>query len=299
MNFWQLFSRLRREEPSPKIALVLGGGAARGFAHIGVIKELVRQGVTIDMIVGTSVGGLIGAIYAADGDIDRLESIARPLKRKDLFDYSLAVLFSRMGLAKGEKLVTFVREHFSQTTIEELKIPFAAVATDLRQGRRVVLNQGPLVTAIRASCAIPGIFAPVEHEGRLLVDGLILENLPVAPAREMGADIVIAVDISRCANDNHLDDLVDVIVQSVCIMSAARVQESRNAADILITPDLRTVGRMDFDKKDHCIQAGAAAVRDAMPEIAKTLASWKKTKRWWKFKPWRKRSSAGKPTSMP
>lgn len=299
MNFRQLFSLPRREEPRPKIALVLGGGTARGFAHIGVIKELVRQQVPIDMIVGTSVGSLIGALYAADGDIGRLEAVARPLKRKDLFDYSLTVLFGRMGLAKGEKLAEFVREQIPQTTIEELRIPFAAVATDLKQGRRVVLDKGPLVAAIRASCAIPGIFAPVEHEGRLLVDGLVLENLPVVPAREMGADIVIAVDVSRCANDNHIDDLVDVIVQSVCIMSAARVQESRSAADILITPELGTVGRMDFDKKDQCIQAGAAAVRNAMPEIAKAIASWQKASRWQRFNPWRKKPVAGKPSATP
>lgn len=298
MNFRQLLSLPPLEKPRPKIALVLGGGTARGFAHIGVIRELVHQQVPIDMIVGTSVGSLIGALYAADGDIDRLESVARPLKRKDLFDYGLTVLLGRMGLAKGEKLAEFVRGNIPKTMIEELKIPFAAVATDLRRGQRVVLDKGPLVAAIRASCAIPGIFAPVEHEGRLLVDGLILENLPVAPAREMGADLVIAVDISRCANDNHIDDMVDVIVQSVCIMSAERAQESRSAADILITPDLRTVGRMDFDKKDYCIQAGVAAARNAMPEITKALATWEKASGWARFVPWRKRALAGKPSAV-
>lgn len=276
MKLRQWFTLLRRERPRPKVALVLGGGAARGFAHIGVIKELVRQNVPIDMIVGTSVGSLIGALYAADGDIDRVEAIARPLKRKDLFDYSLKALVDRMGLAKGEKLAAFVRGHVAKGTIEELKIPFAAVTTDLKAGKRVVLDKGSVVTAVSASCAIPGIFAPVEHEGRLLVDGWVLDNIPVAAAREMGADIVIAVDVSPSVADGQIDDLVDVIVQSVSIMSAEHIRNSRDAADVLVVPELGLVGRMDFDRKDVCIAAGVAAVETAMPEIGKVLAARRK-----------------------
>lgn len=276
MKLRQWFTLLRRERPRPKVALVLGGGAARGFAHIGVIKELVRQNVPIDMIVGTSVGSLIGALYAADGDIDRVEAIARPLKRKDLFDYSLKALVDRMGLAKGEKLAAFVRGHVAKGTIEELKIPFAAVTTDLKAGKRVVLDKGPVVTAVCASCAIPGIFAPVAHEGRLLVDGWVLDNIPVAAAREMGADIVIAVDVSPSVTDGQIDDLVDVIVQSVSIMSAEHIRNSRDAADVLVVPELGLVGRMDFDRKDVCIAAGVAAVETAMPEIGKVLAARRK-----------------------
>jgi NTE family protein len=274
---------LGMRSPEPKVVLALGGGAARGFAHIGVIKELEREQIPIDLVVGTSVGALIGAIYACEGRLDRLEAVARPLVRKDLFDYGLAPLFDRMGLAKGESLRALIRNSIPKVTIEEFTIPFAAVATDLKAGRRVVLSQGSVETAVRASCAIPGIFAPIEYEGRLLVDGWVLENIPVAAARELGADLVIAVDVSMAIAGNDIDDVIDVIVQSVSIMSAEQMKWSRSKADIFITPDLHSVGRMDFDKKEFCLQAGIQAARDALPEIREKIAAWKRANWWRRF----------------
>src|SRR3989304_9422408 len=171
MRLWgKLLDRLRGKPKSlPRVALVLGGGAARGFAHVGVIRILEQEKIPIHMIVGTSVGSLIGAIYAAELDSLDLEITAFQLERDDLLDYS--VLTIKKGRIVGERLERFVSQKVHVARIEDLKIPFAAVATDIRTGERVVLNSGPLARAVRASCALPGIFQPVEMNGRLLVDG--------------------------------------------------------------------------------------------------------------------------------
>jgi len=149
---------------------VLGGGAARGFAHVGVIRALEQEKVPIDLVVGTSVGSLIGAIYAADLDSFDLEWTAFKLEKDDLFDYGVITAVMGMGAAKGDKLEEFVRSHVKVQNIEDLKLPFAAVATDLNWGTKVVLDRGPLARAVRASSSIPGVFQPVQHMGKILVD---------------------------------------------------------------------------------------------------------------------------------
>ena len=157
--------------PRPKIALVLGGGAARGFAHVGVIRVLEQEKIPIDMIIGTSVGSLIGAIYASDLNSFELEWTAFSLEKDHLFDFAVLSAFTAMGPVKGDRLEEFVRTKIAVTNIENLKLPFAAVATDLNRGTRIVLDKGSIARAVRASSAIPGVFNPVEHQGRLLVDG--------------------------------------------------------------------------------------------------------------------------------
>lgn len=284
MNLPRFLPFLRRAVPAPKIALVLGGGAARGFAHIGVIQELERQNIPISLVVGTSVGSLIGAIYACCGDSAKLEAIARPIRRKDIFDYDLKTFLSRAGLVDGETLQKFVAQHVPCNDFAQLKIPFVAVATDLVAGRTVVLDRGPVDVAVRASCAIPGIFPPVRVDDQVLVDGWVLENIPVCVARQMGADIVIAVDVSIGVADNQLGDLIDVIVQSITIMSAEHMKKSKAAADIVISPDMSGVKRMDFEKKEFCLEAGVVAARDALPEIRGRIASWRKPGWWQRFR---------------
>src|SRR5512135_211798 len=185
------------EPPKPKIALVLGGGAARGFAHVGVIRALEQEMITISMIIGTSVGSLIGAIYASDLNSFELEWTAFTLEKDSLFDYGILNAFTGMGMAKGERLEEFVRTKIATTNIENMKLPFTAVATDLNRGTRVVLNRCSVAKAVHASSAIPGVFDPVSHQGKILVDGGVMDNIPADVARERGADIVIAVDISE------------------------------------------------------------------------------------------------------
>jgi len=274
MNFGKFFSFFSGQRPMPKIALVLGGGAARGFAHIGVIRVLEQEKIPIDLIVGTSVGSLIGAIYAYDVNSFELEWSAFTLERDDIFDYGLMTVFTGLGAAKGEKLEEFVTTRVPIADIEDLKIPFAAVATDLNRGVRVVLDRGPVARAVRASCSIPVVFQPVEHQGGLLVDGGLLDNLPVSVARERGADLVIAVDISVNVENHDITNLIEVIVQSINIMAAENMRRRKQEADVLISPAVGSVGMMDFGQKKLCMQAGIEATQKAMPEIRKKIEAW-------------------------
>ncbi len=264
------------EAPRPKVALVLGGGAARGFAHVGVIRALEQEKIPIDMVVGTSVGSLIGAIYACDMNSFDLEWTAFTLEKDDVFDYALLSAITGMGPVKGDKLEAFVRNKVPVANIEQLKLPFAAVATDLNRGTRVVLDHGPVARAVRASSAIPGVFNPVEHQGRLLVDGGLVDNIPVSVAREKGADIVIAVDIGENVTNFNITNLVDVMLQSVTIIMKENANQKKKDADVLITPAVGDVAMLDFTQKKRCMQAGIEAAQRAVPEIRKKIDEWEK-----------------------
>jgi NTE family protein len=258
----------------PKIALVLGGGAARGFAHVGVIRALEQEKVPIDLIVGTSVGSLIGAIYAYDTNSMELEWTAFMLEKGDLLDYGLITAFTGMGAAKGDKIEEFVKSKVPVANIENLKIPFSAVATDLNRGTTVVLDKGPVARAVRASSAIPGVFNPVEYNGRLLVDGGVIDNIPVSVAREKGADIIIAVDISENVINFNITNLLDVMLQTITIMGAENAKARRKEADVLISPKIGDVGMLDFTQKKRCMLAGIEAAQKVMPEIKAKIEEW-------------------------
>jgi NTE family protein len=264
--------------PEPRVALVLGGGAARGFAHIGVIRVLEQERVPVDLVVGTSVGSLIGAIYAADRDSFELEWTAFQLEKDDLFDFGVANAVLGMGYAKGEKLEAFVRAKVKPANIEQLKLPFAAVATDLNWGTRVVIDRGPVARAVRASSAIPGVFEPVVHLGKLLVDGGVVDNIPIDVARERGADIVVAVDISENVGNVKIKNAIDVVLQATNIMFAENVARLRRDADVLVTPAVGDVAMLDFGQKKRCMQAGIEAARQAMPRIRAAVEGWKARK---------------------
>ncbi len=260
--------------PKPRIALVLGGGAARGFAHVGVIRALEQEKIPIDLVVGTSVGSLIGAIYAADLDSFELEWTAFKLEKDDLFDYGVMAAVMGMGLARGDKLEEFVKNRVKVANIENLKLAFAAVATDLNWGTKVVIDRGPVARAVRASSAIPGVFQPVQHMGKLLVDGGVVDNIPISVARAKGADIVVAVDISENVGNTNITNLVDVMIQATNIMFALNVDHSKKDADVLITPPVGNVGMLDFTQKKRCMQAGIEAARRAVPEIRRVVERW-------------------------
>jgi NTE family protein len=264
------------EAPKPKIALVLAGGAARGFAHIGVIRVLEQEKIPIDLIVGTSVGSLIGAIYAHDQNSFELEWTAFALEKDHVFDFGMLGALTSMGPVKGDRLEEFVRAKVPVLNIENLKVPFAAVATDLNRGTRVVLDRGSVARAVRASSAIPGVFNPVQHQGRMLVDGGVVDNIPIAVAREKGADIVIAVDISENVTNFNVTNMVDVVIQSVNIMFKENVATRKKDADVLIAPAVGNVGMLDFTEKKRCMQAGIDAARLAVPEIRGKLETWEK-----------------------
>jgi len=260
--------------PVPRIALALGGGAARGFAHIGVIRVLEAERIPIDLVVGTSVGSLIGALYAQKRDVFDLEWTAFSLTQDDLVDTGVMNAIVGMGLAKGERLEKFVESKVTVKTIEGLQVPFAAVATDLNWGSKVVLDKGSVARAVHASSAIPGLFEPVAHQGKILVDGGVIENIPIATARERGADLVVAVDISGDVGNANIRNLVDVLVQANNIMFARNSETSKRGADVLIAPDVRGVAMLDFTQKKRCMQAGMDAARAAVPRIREAIAAW-------------------------
>ena len=262
--------------PQPRVALVLGGGAARGFAHIGVIRALEREKIPIAMIIGTSVGSLIGAIYAADMNSFDLEWTAFLLEKDSIFDYGFMSAITGMGVAKGDKLEEFVKTKVLITNIEDLRVPFAAVATDLNRGARVVLDKGPVARAVRASSAIPGVFPPVEHQGKMLVDGGVMDNVPVSVARDKGADLVIAVDIGQQVINYNITNLLDVMLQSISIMAAENAKFKKKDADVLISPKIGDVGMLDFSQKKRCMQAGIDATETAMPEIKQKIEEWQR-----------------------
>jgi NTE family protein len=258
-------------ERRPRVGLVLGGGAARGFAHVGVLRVLEDEGIPVDLVVGTSVGSLVGALYADGYDARALEALARDLDRDDFFDFSLTPALFGTGLATGQRLERWMTNHLRARNIEQLARRYAAVATDLDDGSAVVLDRGDVARAVRASSAIPGVFEPVAMGGRLLVDGGVVANLPVAIARRLGADVVIAVDVTEVAGKAQPANFVEVVMRAVTILTHAGVEESARAADVLVTPAVGEVGLLDFSAKDRAIGTGIAAARAKLPELRRAV----------------------------
>ncbi len=250
----------------PKVALVLGGGAARGFAHVGVIRVLERQKIPIDLIVGANTGSLIGALYADRMSASDLERIALKLEERDIFDYHF--INPTQGFVRGDRLEDFVAKNLSIDDLERLKIPFAAVATDIQKGETVVLKSGSAARAVRASNAIPGIFTPVAYQGKFLADGGVLDNVPVEAARKMGADIVIAVDLGgEGGEEAQVNNIFDAIVRSLYLAAREKSEAQLKRADVAIRPKLANTGLMDFSRKKELIALGMDAAEKALPAI--------------------------------
>ncbi len=283
-----------------KVGLALGGGAARGLAHVGVLRALLREGIPLDVITGTSMGAIVGGAYAAGGDIAGVEHALRTLLASESFQktrvaflretksqrggllYSVS-RFVRQGIVYGmstmrssflsaEQFAANMRAIVPDARIEDLSVRFAAVAVDLEAGREVVLSRGSLRDAVAASAAIPGILPPRRVNGRLLIDGGWVDKVPVLPAFRLGADVVIAVDISA-----ELDDPkayrrgIDVFLRANSIKDAMLVGLLRRMADVVVQPAVRRVHWADFEKFDFCIAAGDRAVVEALPAIRDLL----------------------------
>jgi NTE family protein len=243
----------------PRIALVLGGGSAKGFAHVGVIR-----------IVGTSVGSLIGAIYASNPDSFQLEWATFKIERGDILDFS--IVSSKLGPVQGARLESFVEQTAKAKKVEDTKIPFYPVATDLNTGETVILAKGSLAKAVHASSAIPGIFAPVPFDNRTLVDGGVTNNVACDIARSKGADIVIAVNLQRDIKDSDIGSVIDVIAQSISILMRENSRAKLQQADIVIEPDTKGVSVFDFSQKKLLVEEGIKAARKALPKIRETIA---------------------------
>lgn len=255
----------------PKVALVLGGGAARGFAHVGVIRALERGKIRIDLIVGADSGSLFGAIYADRKSASELERTALALDERDIFDYNF--INPTQGFVRGERLEDFIVKRLSTKEIERLTIPFAAVATDVQNGAVVTLQSGSVARAVHASHAIPGIFSPVTHQGKMLVDGGVLDNVPVDVARKLGADIVIAVDLGDGMQEAQVNNVFDAIVQSLFLTARQNSEAKLKQADVVIRPKLGNAGLIDFTRKKELLALGVQAAEQALPAIRAKIGS--------------------------
>ena len=254
--------------PRPaKIAVVLGAGAARGFAHVGVLKVLESQHVPVHMVVGASVGSFVGSLYAYGYDAFTLQTLALTLEREDLVDLTLP----DNGFVKGEKLEKYVNRMVRGTPIETFRIPFHAVAADIQTGEEMVFGTGNAGVAVRASCSIPGVFKPARVGDKTYVDGGLVSPVPVDAARRYGADVVIAVDISASRNMTVPQGAIETILQSVDIMHAKISQLQLPRADVVIKPDVGRIGAGDFTKKHAALLEGEKAALAAMPSIQAIL----------------------------
>jgi len=253
------------KKSEPKVALVLGGGSAKGFAHVGVLRALEKEKIPIHMIVGTSVGSLIGGIYASNPDSFQLEWTAFKINRGDILDYS--VVSSKMGPVQGAKLEAFVEQNAKVKLVEATKIPFYPVATDLNTGQTVTLEKGSLARAIHASSAIPGIFVPVAFGNRTLVDGGVTSNIACEVARSKGATVIIAVNLQKDIKDTDITSVIDVIAQSIAIMMHANSKTKLSYADVILEPDTKGISMFDFSQKKILMEEGIKATERAMPKI--------------------------------
>ena len=251
----------------PKIGLALGGGAARGFAHIGVIKMLESQGIVPDYIVGTSAGAVVGSLYASGHVAFAMQKIAQQLDEKIFADWTLG----GRGFLKGEALQDFINQHLNMRPLEKLNKPFAVVATDLNTGERVVFRTGDSGLAVRASAAVPGIFQPTQFGGKTYVDGGLSSPIPVQAARDMGADFVIAVDISARPEGQPVDSLTAIIWQTTTIMGGVIGANELKGADVVIRPRLPYVKSWDFAARNDAMLEGERAALAALPKIRQKL----------------------------
>jgi NTE family protein len=256
-----------------RIGLALGGGAARGFAHIGVIKALESQGVIADVIVGTSAGSVVGAMYAAGNNGFALQKMALEMDEATISDWSISLFSKSSGVLKGEALQAYVNKMVLQVPIEKLKKPFGAVATDLNSGLPVLFQRGNTGLAVRASSAVPGLFQPVKINERLYVDGGLVSPVPVRFVREMGVDLVIAVNISTQADVQAASSSLEVLMQTFTIMGQSLNYFELKAADIVIKPELPSMKGNDFAGRNLAILAGERAAMAIMPELKQKIRS--------------------------
>jgi NTE family protein len=254
-----------------KIGLALGGGAARGFAHIGVIKALEAQGIYPDIVVGTSAGSVVGAMYAAGNDGFALQKIAMEMDEATISDWALPLFGKSSGVLKGEALQSYVNKAVKNVTMEKLKLKFGAVATDLNTGKPILFARGNTGQAVRASSSVPSVFQPVVIGGHQYVDGGLVAPVPVRFVREMGADFVIAVNISTQTEAQEAVSSLQVLLQTFAIMGQRLNYYELQDANIVIQPALANMGGNDFAGRNRAILAGEQAAAAVMPQLKAKL----------------------------
>ncbi|MFC5921379.1 patatin-like phospholipase family protein [Neisseria weixii] len=260
-----------KAKPKAVIGLALGGGASKGFAHIGIIKVLQENGIPVHVVSGTSAGSIVGSLYASGMSPDRLELEAEILGKTDLVDLTL----STSGFIKGEKLQTYINQKVGGKPMERFPRKFAAVATDFESGKAVEFSRGNAGQAVRASASIPNVFQPVTIGGRRYVDGGLSQPVPVTAAKNRGANFVIAVDISAKPVKNVSRDFFSYLDQTLNIMSTTSLQNELGKASVVIKPQVLELGSIGgFDQKKRAIRLGEQAARAALPEIKRKLSAY-------------------------
>lgn len=251
-----------------KVGLALSGGAARGIAHIGVLKALREAKISIDMIAGASSGALIGALYASGLDIEKIEEKALSLKWREFADFTLP----KMGLISGKGIEEFVSEHTRVRDFNELKIPLAIVTTDLISEKEIIFKEGPLARIVQASCSIPGVYTPVKYEGMLLIDGGVVNILPADVLRRMGADFVIGVDANTKATIGpEPKNVFQVIIRSWDVISRQGAKRAKKDADLVIYPEIGDISKVDLKRAKELLQAGYQATQEVIPQLKREI----------------------------
>lgn len=264
--------QVQTAKPAAVVGLALGGGASKGFAHVGIIKVLKENGIPVKVVTGTSAGSIVGSLFASGMSPDRLELEAEILGKTDLVDLTL----STSGFIKGEKLQNYINRKVGGRRIQQFPIKFAAIATDFETGKAVAFNQGNAGQAVRASAAIPNVFQPVIIGRHTYVDGGLSQPVPVSAARRQGANFVIAVDISARPGKNISQGFFSYLDQTLNVMSVSALQNELGQADVVIKPQVLDLGAVGgFDQKKRAIRLGEEAARAALPEIKRKLAAYR------------------------
>ena len=254
----------------PKLGLALGGGAARGFAHIGVLQVLEEEGIKPSLVVGTSAGSVVASFYASGKTGQQLQWLADTMDETQFTDW--ANPFSGRGILRGEALGKYINSQLNGMKIEDMKLPLGIVATDLRTGDGILFRRGDVATAVRASSAVPSVFEPVQIAGKDYVDGGLVSPVPVRYARQMGADLVLAIEISSRPEDAKTTDMLKVLLQTFSIMGKSISQLELAQADVVVRPALPDIGSTEFSARKKSIEAGRAAMKQAMPQLRALLA---------------------------
>ena len=254
---------------TPTLGLALGGGFARGIAHIGVLRVLEEAQIPISFVAGTSVGALIGAAYCGGLSVAELEQIAFQVRSHHIARWTV----SKLGLATNQRMAAFLHRILKQKSFDNLKIPLAVTATDFASGQGVLFRSGSLIDAVRASCAYPGMFLPVEVDGRMLMDGMLAYPVPSVPVRKMGARRVLAINLKGGLNGTGPRHIFDVIGQSFSIALEHSAGVWRRASDLVVEPDVKGFAYDDFERASELIRAGEVAMRNALPQVKAWFAA--------------------------
>lgn len=270
---WQGVRRLPRGE-RPNVIVVMGGGGARGLSHIGVLRVLEEENIPIDQIVGVSVGALIGSLYAAGLSVDQIEAMAKEVGWDKLTNFSkttLVKLIMSEVLLSNQKMEAYLKQYIGDKQFSDLRIPFACVATDLRTGEPVVFREGPVAIAARASATIPAFFRPVEYRQRSLVDGGLVNNLPIDVAEVRPGDVVVGVLPTGEFATSDFTTVFQALIRSIEIQKDAIIEQKKNEADILIEPNANSISLLDLGRYEECIENGTIAARRRALDIKKLL----------------------------